>query len=82
MVPLLPLFRDRLLPAYGAAWPPGVLGVPGVVPSDGQYAAALAGASGLFFLGTGRMLAHVPPAVGWLALVGGCPACDDLRSAF
>jgi hypothetical protein len=66
--PLLPLLKDKLLPAFGAGWQAGVAGAPGgCVPSDGEYAAALAGASSLLFLGPGRLLAHVPPAVrpGW-----------------
>jgi hypothetical protein len=71
-VPILPLLRDKLLPAFGAGWSAGVVGVPGgrgCVPSEGEYAAALAGAAGLLFLGLGRFLAYAPPAVSRLLLL-------------
>jgi hypothetical protein len=62
--PLLPLLRDKLLPAFGAGWQAGAVGSPGgSAPSAGEYAAAVAGAPALLFLGVGRFLAHVPPAV-------------------
>ena len=64
-VPLVPLLREKLLPAYGAQWQAGVVGAPGgAAPADAEYAAALAGAQALLVLGPGRLLAYAAPEVG------------------
>jgi hypothetical protein len=71
VVPLLPLLREKLLPAYGAQWQAGLVGTPplggagagAVVPADCEYAAAAAGAAALLFMGVGRFLAYMSPEV-------------------